>query len=63
MDKKYSAAATSVAQSIRELANNPEKLDNLESYLSMHFAAWLDKYAATPEDMAAELRDFAQMNV
>lgn len=63
MDKKYSAAATSVAQSIRELASKPENLDNLECYLSMHFAAWLDKYAATPEDMAAELRDFAKMDI
>lgn len=60
-ERKYSEAAASVAQSIRDLASNPERLDNLESYLSSHFAAWLERYASDPESIACELKAFAEM--
>lgn len=54
MTSAEQAAAQFVA-AIRTIAEKPQNLDNLESYLSRHFPAWLSKYASTPEDMAAEM--------
>ena len=56
-------AAADFVNAIKTIANKPENLDNLESYLSYHFSEWLEKYANTPEDMAAEMREFAEMEV
>lgn len=58
---KYEKAAADFVAAIREIAGNPENLDNLESYLSAHFAAWLEKYASTPDEMACEMKEFARM--
>lgn len=55
-------AAVDFVNAIKIIANKPENLDNLESYLSYHFAVWLEKYANTPEDMAAEMREFAEID-
>ena len=54
-------AAADFANAIKTIANKPENLDNLESYLSYHFSEWLEKYANTPEDIAAEMLEFAEM--
>ena len=54
-------AAEDFVNAIKTIANKPENLDNLESYLSYHFAEWLEKYANTPEDIAAEMREFAEL--
>ena len=56
-------AAADFVNAIKTIANKPENLDNLESYLSYHFSEWLEKYANTPEDMAAEMREFSEMEV
>ena len=48
---------------IKEIAGKPQNLDNLESYLTNHFPEWLSKHANTPESMAAEMREFAEMDV
>ena len=61
--KKYAVEAAQFCDAIRELANKPENLQNLESYLGYHFDKWLEKYASTPEDMAAEMLSFAQMDI
>ena len=61
--KKYTVEAEQFCNAIRELANKPENLQNLESYLEYHFDKWLEKYANTPDDMAAEMSDFAQMEI
>lgn len=63
MNREYKEEAASVAQSIRELASKPDNLDNLESYLSMHFWEWLKRFANNPENMACELKQFAQMDI
>ena len=55
-------AAADFVNAIKTIANKPENLDNLESYLCYHFAEWLEKYANTPEDMAAEMREFAELD-
>ena len=61
--KKYTNEAAQFCDAIRELANKPENLQNLESYLEYHFEAWLEKYANTPDGMAAEMSSFAQMDI
>lgn len=61
--KKYTVEAEQFCNAIRELASKPENLQNLESYLKYHFDKWLEKYASTPEDIAAEMSEFARMEV
>ena len=51
------------AEAIKRLAENPQNLENLESYLSWHFPEWLERYANTPENMAAEMLSFANMEI
>ena len=61
--KKYTIEAAQFCNAIRELANKPENLQNLESYLEYHFETWLEKYANTPDGMAAEMSEFARMEI
>lgn len=60
--KKYTFEAAQFCDAIRELASNPENLQNLENYLKWHFDKWLEKFANTPACMAVEMSNFAQMN-
>ena len=46
---------------IRKLASNPDRLYNLECYLSRHFGAWLVKFANNPENMAGEMKHFSEI--
>ena len=48
---------------IKTLAEKPENLDNLESYLSHHFDVWMKKYASNPQDITYELMAFADMMI
>lgn len=61
--EKYSKVAEDFAAVIKELSRKPQNLDNLEAYLATHFAAWLEKYASTPEGLVEELQRFASMNI
>ena len=61
--KKYTVEAAQFCNAIRELASKPENLQNLESYLEWHFDKWMEKYASTPDGMAAEMSNFAQMDM
>lgn len=61
--KKYTVEAEQFCNAIRELANKPENLQNLESYLEWHFDKWLEKFANTPDSIAAEMSNFAQMEI
>jgi hypothetical protein len=56
-------ATTIFIDSIKTLVNKPNNLDNLESYLSQHFDQWLKKFANSPENMAVELKNFADMEI
>ena len=60
---EYTHTAAQFAAAIKTIAEKPENLDNLEHYLSYHFAAWLNKFASTPENIAAELQAFAEMDI
>ena len=48
---------------IRTLAEKPENLSNMESYLTYHFTTWLEKYGNCPENLAMEMKNFAEMEV
>lgn len=48
---------------IKELANKPENLENLELYLSRHFSAWMEKFAYDPNCISNELKHFAGMEI
>lgn len=58
---KYADEAKVLVDAIREIANKPDNLDNLETYLSYSFGPWLEKWANSPASMADEMREFAQM--
>ena len=58
---KYEAVASQFCEAIRTLAENPDNLCNLESYLSYHFPEWMRKYASTPAELTTELQQFAGM--
>ena len=60
---KYEKEAEIFVNAIRKLSINPENMKNLESYLSRHFKAWLEKYADTPEGIAGEMKMFAEMEI
>mgnify|MGYP006898725069 CR=1 FL=1 len=57
----YEEQAIQFCNAIRTLANKPENLNNLESYLTYNFDKWLEKWATTPENIAAEMKAFAEM--
>lgn len=59
MNRPHEEAAAAFCDAIRRLATNAEALDNLESYLSIHFEKWLETRAATPDGITDELLFFA----
>lgn len=61
--RKHEQTAKLFCEALRTIAGKPENLDNLESYLSYHFAEWMNKYANTPENITAELKSFADMEI
>ena len=61
--RKYEEQATQFCEAIRTLANKPENLENLESYLSRHFSEWISKWANSPASLAEEMKEFAEMEI
>ena len=61
MKRKHEQTAKQFCEALRTIAEKPENLENFELYLSMHFPKWLEKFANTPENITAELRQFAEM--
>ena len=57
----YTKQAAMMCQAIKDMAKSDFALDNFESYLSHHFDSWMKKFANTPDDLAAELKDFASI--
>lgn len=60
-ERKHEQEAADFCKAIRIFAEHPDRIDNLESYLTHCFTAWLEKYANTPENIAAEMLNFANM--
>ena len=63
MENRMEQVAGQFVNAIKTIAGKPENLDNLECYLSHHFEAWVKKYANTPENLTAELMEFANMEI
>ena len=61
--RKYEEQAIQFCEAIRTLANKPENLNNLESYLTYNFDKWLITWANTPEDLVEEMKEFAEMEM
>ena len=59
-NREYAAI---LINAIKELANKPDNLDNLEWYLSNHFDVWIETFANTPESLVYELKNFAEMKI
>lgn len=62
MERKYEKEASRFCVSVKELAANEAALENLKSYLSVHFGAWMRQYANSPEGLVSELETFAEIN-
>ena len=61
--RKYEKQAAEFCEAVRTLASNAENVENLESYLSQHFSEWISKWANSPENIAAEMKEFAEMEI
>ena len=62
MLKKNSPAAETLATALRIFAENPDRIDNFENYLSYHFDTWMETFVKNdPDNLAAELLHFANI--
>lgn len=61
--ERVAKAAADFVGAIKLIATKSDNLDNLESYLSQHFPEWVEKWANSPEDLAAEMKEFARMEI
>lgn len=61
IERKFEQEAKQFCEAIKTIAEKPENLENLELYLSMHFATWLEKFANDPGSITAEIKAFAEM--
>ena len=61
MERRFEQQAEMVCNAIKMFAENEQALDNFKCYLSMHFDKWLEKWASTPDGMAEEMKDFAEI--
>lgn len=58
-EPKYEQEASNFCLAIRMFAENPERLENFENYLSYHFGTWLKRFGSTPEGLSTEVLHFA----
>ena len=63
MERKHEQTAKQFCEALKTIAGKPENLENLELYLSRHFQKWLERYANDPENITAELKQFAEIDV
>lgn len=61
--RPFEEIATRFINAIKTIANKQNNLDNLQSYLSMHFEIWLNKFAQTPTDITNEIEHFSNMEI
>lgn len=63
IERKFEQEAKQFCEAIKTIAEKPENLENLELYLSIHFATWLEKFANDPGNIAAEIKSFSEMSI
>lgn len=61
MKKNYEEQAKAFCDAIRDLAKSEDAINNMERYLSYHFAEWLKKFAYDPDSLSAEVKLFAHI--
>ncbi len=61
--KDNAECAKMFCNAIRTMSQKPENIENLENYLAYHFVDWLNVYANNPEDLAMEMKSFAEMEI
>ena len=61
--KEYNEIAKEFIQAIKTISEKQANLDNFECYLSHHFNTWIEKFANTPDNITAELKAFANMDI
>ena len=62
MEKNKKNAET-VQKALENFSNHPERAENFISYLENCFSIWFEKYASTPEGIAAELLHFSEIEL
>ena len=62
-ESRKEKAAADFIEAIKTLASKPENLENLQFYLEQHFPAWMKKFAYDPDSLAAEMTEFANMEL
>lgn len=63
MNREYSELAFELTEAMKRLCSNEYNLRNFEFYLSMHFGAWMERFASTPESLVEEIKSFADMEI
>ena len=61
--REHEQSAVEFVKAIKTIAEKPQNLENLESYLSFHFEKWLTMWADTPEKITSELKAFVNMDI
>lgn len=62
-ESRKEKAAADFIEAIKTLASKPENLENLQFYLEQHFPVWMKKFAYDPDCLAAEMKEFANMEI
>lgn len=62
-ESRKEKAAADFIEAIKTLASKPENLENLQFYLEQHFPVWMKKFAYDPDSLAAEMKEFANMEI
>lgn len=63
MERKHEQTAKQFCEALRTIAGKPENLNNFEIYLTHNFDKWLKTWADSPENIAAEMKAFAEMEI
>lgn len=61
--KRFDKEAEMMGDAIRKMAENEDNVFNFVCYLTYHFDTWLRDMASTPQDLATEMKCFAEMEV
>lgn len=61
--REFEELAERFVEAIKRIATKEENLENLQSYLSMHFEIWIERFARTPLAIVCELEEFAKLEI
>lgn len=64
-DEKYAQIelAERFCKAIKALTENEYAIENMESYLAIHFPIWMEKWAHDPEGLTSELEHFSKITL